>query len=171
MHKAFEGSEADVIFCKKGTEVFLPDGKTIDITAKEMIWVGLQVKTGSVVPIGRSDQLYLQFNSVNGYRALIAMVCINVADYNEAFYFETAPSVEAFSSARKLWIPINPKQKRKIASINKLREKHQIAFADLPAKLFKLYDRHAKAGTLMSWRAANHPAAKGQSTDLQVCSL
>ena len=170
LYKAFEGSEADVIICKKGTEVFLPGGKAVDITSKKMIWVGLQVKTGSVVLIGR-DQHYLQFNAVNGYKALIALLCVNVADHDEAFYFESAPAVEVFSSARKLWIPIKPKHKKKIASIKKLRANHQIKFADLPAKLFQLYERHAKAGTLMSWRDANDPAAKGESTDLQVNSL
>jgi hypothetical protein len=36
-YKAFEGSKADVIICNKGTEVYLPDSKTIDITSEEMI--------------------------------------------------------------------------------------------------------------------------------------
>ena len=80
-------------------------------------------------------------------------------------------SLDEYCTAGNLTIPLTPKYKKKIASITKLRANHQIKFADLPAKLFDLYDRHAKAGTLMSWRAANAPAAKGKSTDLKVNSL
>jgi hypothetical protein len=170
-YKAFEGSKADVIICNKGTEVYLPDSKTIDITSEDLIWVGLQVKTGSATFFSAHVNPYLQFNSVDNYGDLIALTCINQDDHDESFYFDPASQVEEYSRANMLSIPVYPKQKKKIASIKKLRDDHQIAFAELPTKLFDLYDRHAQAGTLMSWRAANHPAAKGESTHLQVCSL
>jgi len=173
MYKAFEGSEADVIICRRDAEIFLPDGKTLDITSEEAIWVGLQVKTGSIISQYQrtKNTKILRFNSVNGYKDLIALVCLSMDDRDEVFYFDEAPEVGAFSSAVNLDIPVKPVQKHKIASIRQLRLNHQINFADLPTKLFKLFDRHAKAGTLMSWREANAPAAKGESNDLKVTLL
>ena len=151
-YKAFEKSKADVIICKKGTEVYLPDGKTIDITSKDMSRVGLQVKTGSAVLSMKTTNKfpYLQFASVDNYGDLIALMCSNQDDNDESFYFDPASQVEEYSRSNMLSIPVNPKQKKKIASITKLRSKHQVAFAAIPAKLFDLYSRHAKAGTPLS---------------------
>ena len=132
----------------------------------------MQVKTGSVVwSNGKKEGKVLKFGSVNGYKSLIALVCISMDDLEQSFYFDDASTVEEFSCKSNLDIPVKPKQKKKINTVKKLRKNHQVTFADLPAKLFKLYDRHAKAGTLMSWRDANAPAAKGKSTDLLVNSL
>jgi len=58
--------QADAIICKKGTEVYLPDSKTIDITSEEMIWVGLQVKTGSAVLSTKSTNKFPCFR-FNGF--------------------------------------------------------------------------------------------------------
>lgn len=166
IYKAFEGSKADVIICRKGTEVFLPDDKTIDITSGNMVWVGLQVKTGTT-RLRTNKSPLLQFANVVGYGDLIALVCINVDNHDESFYFDKASDVEEYTR-HYLIIPVEPKQKKKIASIKKLRRKHQIKFADLPAMLSKLYAQHAADDTLMSWRQANDPSAKGDSTDKQV---
>jgi hypothetical protein len=169
-YKAFEGSKADMIICLKGTEVYCSDGETLDITSDKMIWEGLQVKTGSAVLSERTTNLtsVLSFNNVDNYGKLIGLVCVNHDNHDETFYFDQASRVEEYSRANMLSIPTKPSQKRKVASIQKLRANHQIKFAALPAKLFELHNSHVKSLTLMSWGEANNPAAKGESGTLKA---
>ena len=167
-YKAFEASEADVVICKKGTEIFLADSETIAITSNEKIWTGLQVKTGS---IRASQNPAIQYCQASGYDPKLGLVCVCVDDDSDTLFFKFANKVNEYCTAGNLTIPLTPKYQNKIAAIKKLRANHQITFADLPAKLFALYDRHAQAGTLMSWRDANACAAKGNSTHSKVNSL